>query len=45
MDKLREEIALFDAQLTAQSEETRAAKEALMEARMEIEVANLCRRP
>ncbi|KAK2152124.1 hypothetical protein LSH36_339g05000 [Paralvinella palmiformis] len=41
VDKLREEIALFDAQLTAQSEETRAAKEALMEARMEIESISL----
>ena len=40
VDKLREAIALYDAQLTAQSEETRAAKEALMEARMEIEVVN-----
>lgn len=41
VDKLREDIALFDAQLTAQSEETRAAKEALMEARMEIESISL----
>jgi hypothetical protein len=38
VDKLREEIALFEAQIMAQSEETRAAKETLTEAHMEIEV-------
>ena len=38
VDKLKEEIAMYEAQLTAQLEETKAAKEALMEAHMEIEV-------
>ncbi len=38
VDKLRNEIAMYDAQLTAQTEETKAAKEALSEAHMEIEV-------
>jgi len=37
MDRLREDIALFDAQLEAQTAETRAARELLGEARMEIE--------
>ena len=39
VDKLREDIAITEAQLTAQLEETKAAKEALSEASMEIEVA------
>ena len=38
VDKLREQIALYEAQCSAQSEETKAAKDALAEARMEIEV-------
>lgn len=38
VDKLKEEIAMYEAQLTAQLEETKAAKEQLMEAYMEIEV-------
>lgn len=38
VDRLREEIAMHEAQLTAQREETKTAKEALMEGRMEIEV-------
>lgn len=38
VDKLKEEMAMFEAQITAQSDETKAAKEALMEAHMEIEV-------
>lgn len=38
MDKLREDIAITEAQLTAQLEETKAAKDALLEACMEIEV-------
>lgn len=38
VDKLREDIALTEAQLTAQLEETKAAREALSEASMEIEV-------
>jgi len=37
IDRLREDIALFDAQLEAQTAETRAARELLGEARMEIE--------
>jgi len=37
MDRLREDIALFDAQLEAQTAETRAARELLGEAKMEIE--------
>lgn len=40
VDKLREEIAISEAQLTAQLEETKAAREALTEASMEIEVCN-----
>lgn len=39
MDKLREDIAITEAQLTAQLEETKAAKDALLEACMEIEVS------
>lgn len=39
VDKLKEEIAMFEAQIAAQTEETKAAKEALMEAHMEIEVS------
>ena len=38
VDKLRQDIALFEAQIIAQTDETRAAKEALTEAHMEIEV-------
>lgn len=38
VDKLREDIAITEAQLTAQLEETKAAREALSEASMEIEV-------
>jgi septal ring factor EnvC (AmiA/AmiB activator) len=41
VDKLKEEIAMFDAQLSAQGEETSEAKEALMEARMEIDSINM----
>lgn len=41
VDKLKEEIAMYEAQLTAQLEETKAAKEQLMEAHMEIEVCFL----
>ncbi|GFR74317.1 coiled-coil domain-containing protein 40 [Elysia marginata] len=37
VDKLKEEIAMYEAQISAQSEETKAAKESLMEAYMEIE--------
>ncbi|XP_033121483.1 coiled-coil domain-containing protein 40-like [Anneissia japonica] len=44
VDKLREEIALHEAQCSAQAEETKAAKEALSEARMEIESINLERK-
>jgi chromosome segregation ATPase len=38
VDKLKEEMAMYEAQIIAQTEETRAAKEALMEAHMEMEV-------
>ena len=38
VDKLKEEIAMYEAQISAQSEETKTAKESLMEAYMEIEV-------
>lgn len=38
VDKLREEIAMYEAQLSAQTSETKATKEALSEAHMEIEV-------
>ncbi|KAK3796467.1 hypothetical protein RRG08_009244 [Elysia crispata] len=41
VDKLKEEIAMYEAQISAQSEETKAAKESLMEAYMEIEAINL----
>ena len=41
LDKLREEIAMYEAQMTAQSKETKATKEALTEAHMEIESINL----
>lgn len=37
MDRLRDDIALFDAQLEAQAAETRANRELLGEAKMEIE--------
>lgn len=40
VDKLKEEIAMFEAQITAQLEETKAAKEALSDAHMEIEVSS-----
>lgn len=42
VDKLREDIAITEAQITAQLEETKAAKEALSEASMEIEVQSVC---
>lgn len=38
---MREDIALFEAQITAQSEETKAAKSTLMDAQMEIETINM----
>lgn len=38
VDKLKEEVALYEAQVIAQKEETKVAKEALMEAHFEIEV-------
>ncbi|XP_060084117.1 coiled-coil domain-containing protein 40-like [Ylistrum balloti] len=41
VDKLKEEIAMYEAQITAQTEETLAAKEALTEAHMEIEAIGL----
>lgn len=41
VDKLKEEIAMYEAQISAQSEETKTAKESLMEAYMEIEAINL----
>ncbi|XP_071132695.1 coiled-coil domain-containing protein 40-like [Mytilus edulis] len=41
VDKLKEEIAMFEAQITAQLEETKAAKEALSDAHMEIEAIQL----
>jgi len=37
--KMQEEIGMCAAQLAAQMDETKAAKEAVMEARMEIEVS------
>ncbi|CAH1795383.1 unnamed protein product, partial [Owenia fusiformis] len=40
-DKLKEDIAMFEAQISAQGDETKAAKEALTEANMEIESINL----
>ncbi|XP_059157116.1 coiled-coil domain-containing protein 40-like isoform X2 [Physella acuta] len=41
VDRLKEEIAMYEAQINAQSEETKAAKESLLEAYMEIEAINL----
>ncbi|BFZ02980.1 hypothetical protein BsWGS_06019 [Bradybaena similaris] len=41
VDKLKEEIAMYVAQIAAQSEETKSAKESLMEAYMEIETIEL----
>lgn len=41
VDKLREQISLYEAQFYAQGEETKAAKEALSEARLEIEVCSI----
>ena len=41
VDRLREEIAMYEAQLSAQSEETKATKETLNEAYMEIDTINL----
>ncbi|KAL5017966.1 hypothetical protein ScPMuIL_003688 [Solemya velum] len=41
VDKLKEEIAMYEAQYAAQLEETKFAKEALMEAYMEIESISL----
>ena len=40
VDKLREEIAVYEAQMSAQNTETAATKDALSEAHMEIEVYN-----
>ena len=39
VDKLQETIAMYDAQITAQREETKAAEDTLAEARLEIEVS------
>ena len=39
MDRLREEISLYEAQCLAQVEETKAAQQALSEAITEIEVS------
>ena len=39
VDRLKEEIAMFEAQITAQAEETKINRDALMEANMEIEVS------
>lgn len=41
VDKLREDMAMYDAQLVAQTEETKAARDALNEAFMEIENISL----
>ncbi|XP_041363110.1 coiled-coil domain-containing protein 40-like [Gigantopelta aegis] len=41
VDRLKEEIAMFEAQITAQAEETKVARDALMEANMEIEAIGL----
>ena len=41
VDKLRNEIGMFEAQLSAQREETKAATSALAEAQMEIEQINV----
>ena len=38
VDKLREEIAMYEAQQRAQSDETRATKDALNDAQLELEV-------
>ena len=38
VDKLKEEMAMYEAQIAVQGEESRAAKDALMEANMEMEV-------
>ena len=38
VDRLKEDIAMFEAQISAQAEETKVARDALMEANMEIEV-------
>ena len=40
VDKLQETIAMYDAQITAQREETKAAEDTLAEARLEIEVSS-----
>nr|DBA27919.1 TPA: hypothetical protein GDO54_008360 [Pyxicephalus adspersus] len=40
-DRLREQIALYEAQLAAQREDTKAAREAVAEANMEIEAIGL----
>ena len=39
VDRLREAIAMYEAQLSAQTEETKATKETLSEAHMEINVS------
>jgi septal ring factor EnvC (AmiA/AmiB activator) len=41
LDRLREDIALYDAQFEAQAAETRAAREALFEAKTEIDAINV----
>ena len=41
VDKLRNEIGMFEAQLSAQREETKSATSALAEAQMEIEQINV----
>ncbi|KAI8501057.1 Coiled-coil domain-containing protein 40 [Branchiostoma belcheri] len=41
VDDLREKIALYEAQIAAQTEETKAAREAVSEARTEIDAINL----
>ena len=38
VDKLREEISMYEAQMVAQSDETKVTKDALSEAYMEMEV-------
>ncbi|KAM9296668.1 coiled-coil domain-containing protein 40 [Gastrophryne carolinensis] len=40
-DRLREQIALYEAQLSAQREDTKAAREAVAEANMEIEAIGM----
>ena len=42
VDRLREEISMYEAQCLAQLEETKAAQQALSEAITEIEVGLLC---